>query len=85
MFHLNPSEGSDGVTEGVVLLAKRRNLLRLCGLGRLRVDREVNSFIELGRGVLTNLGLIDLEGVVSFIEMRDLKDLLIESLIERNP
>jgi hypothetical protein len=29
--------------------------------------------------------LIDLEGVVSFIEMRDLKDLLIESLIERNP
>ena len=85
MFHLDPSEGSDGVAEGVVLLAQRRNLLRLLGLGCLRVDREVNSFFELGCGVLTYLSLVDLEGVVSLIEMRYLKDLLIESLIKRNP
>ena len=70
---------------GVVLLAQRRNLLRLCGLGCLGVGREVNSFFELACGVFTYLSLIDLEGVVPFIEMRDLESLLVESLIERNP
>ena len=85
MFHFDPSKSSDGVAQGVVLLAQRCNLLRLLGLGCLRVDREVNSFFELGCGVLTYFSLVDLEGVVPFIEMRYLKDLLIESLIKRNP
>ncbi len=85
MFHFYPPQGANGVAQGVVLLAQRGDLLRLYGLRCLGIDREVNSFFELGGGVLTDFGLIDLKGVVSFLEMRDLQNLLIESLIERNP